>query len=66
MIRAAFRAGLVTAVVALVTGCVVGPNYVSPTVITPDAYKEIDAGTSLDLATMCSAARGGSYSVISR
>jgi NodT family efflux transporter outer membrane factor (OMF) lipoprotein len=42
MIRAAFRAGLVTAVVALVTGCVVGPNYVSPTVITPDAYKEID------------------------
>jgi len=24
-----------------VTGCVVGPNYVRPTVITPDDYKEI-------------------------
>jgi NodT family efflux transporter outer membrane factor (OMF) lipoprotein len=31
---------LAAAVLALVTGCVVGPNYVRPPVITPDAYKE--------------------------
>ena len=32
---------LAATVLALVTGCVVGPNYVRPTVITPDDYKEI-------------------------
>ena len=28
--------------VTLLTGCAVGPNYVRPTVITPEAYKEVD------------------------
>ena len=32
----------VAAVLTLMTGCVVGPDYVRPTVITPDAYKEVD------------------------
>src|SRR5439155_18139912 len=36
------RLALVAATLALVTGCVVGPNYMRPTVITPDAYKEVD------------------------
>jgi NodT family efflux transporter outer membrane factor (OMF) lipoprotein len=31
-----------TAVLTLVSGCVVGPDYVRPTVVTPDAYKEVD------------------------
>ena len=26
----------------LITGCVVGPDYVRPTVVTPAAYKEVD------------------------
>ena len=26
----------------LMTGCVVGPDYVRPTVVTPAAYKEVD------------------------
>jgi NodT family efflux transporter outer membrane factor (OMF) lipoprotein len=29
-------------VLTLMTGCAVGPDYVRPTVITPDAYKEVD------------------------
>lgn len=33
---------LAAAVLTLMTGCVVGPNYVKPTVATPDAYKEVD------------------------
>jgi NodT family efflux transporter outer membrane factor (OMF) lipoprotein len=32
----------VAGVLTLMTGCVVGPDYVRPTVITPAAYKEID------------------------
>jgi NodT family efflux transporter outer membrane factor (OMF) lipoprotein len=40
------RGGLTLATVAgaltLMTGCVVGPDYVRPTVITPVAYKEVD------------------------
>jgi NodT family efflux transporter outer membrane factor (OMF) lipoprotein len=28
--------------VTLLTGCAVGPNYVKPTVITPEVYKEVD------------------------
>ena len=36
------RLALVLLVLAFVTGCVVGPDYVRPTVITPDAYKEVD------------------------
>src|SRR5439155_1548217 len=39
------RVALVTATVALVTGCVVGPDYTGPTVITPDAYKEVEGWT---------------------
>src|SRR5207248_3327614 len=38
----ACRFALVTAMLTLVTGCVVGPEYVRPTVLTPDAYKEVD------------------------
>src|SRR5437867_5827652 len=34
------RPAVPAAMVALVTGCMVGPDYVRPTVITPDAYKE--------------------------
>jgi len=34
--------GLVTAVVTVLSGCAVGPNYVKPTVVTPEAYKELD------------------------
>src|SRR2546426_1730038 len=36
------RAVLLSVVMAAVTGCVVGPNYVRPSVVTPEAYKEID------------------------
>ena len=32
----------VAGVLTLMTGCVVGPDYVRPTVITPAAYKEVD------------------------
>jgi NodT family efflux transporter outer membrane factor (OMF) lipoprotein len=32
----------VAGVLTLITGCVVGPDYVRPPVITPDAYKEVD------------------------
>jgi NodT family efflux transporter outer membrane factor (OMF) lipoprotein len=32
----------VAGVLTLITGCVVGPNYVRPPVITPDAYKDVD------------------------
>jgi NodT family efflux transporter outer membrane factor (OMF) lipoprotein len=32
----------VAGVLTLLTGCVVGPDYVRPTVITPAAYKEVD------------------------
>jgi NodT family efflux transporter outer membrane factor (OMF) lipoprotein len=32
----------IAGVLTLMTGCVVGPDYVRPTVITPDAYKEVD------------------------
>jgi len=38
--RALPRAALGVGVATLVTGCMVGPNYVRPPVITPDAYKE--------------------------
>src|SRR5712692_6496130 len=33
---------LIPAALTLLTGCAVGPNYVRPTVIVPDAYKEAD------------------------
>jgi NodT family efflux transporter outer membrane factor (OMF) lipoprotein len=32
----------IAGVLTLITGCVVGPDYVRPPVITPDAYKEVD------------------------
>jgi outer membrane protein TolC len=32
----------VAGVLTLMTGCVVGPDYVRPTVVTPASYKEID------------------------
>src|SRR5215475_13019277 len=32
----------VAGALTLITGCVVGPDYVRPPVITPDAYKEVD------------------------
>jgi NodT family efflux transporter outer membrane factor (OMF) lipoprotein len=32
----------IAGVLTLMTGCAVGPDYVRPTVITPDAYKEVD------------------------
>ena len=38
----ACRLALVTVMLALVAGCVVGPDYMRPGVITPDAYKEVD------------------------
>ena len=34
------RVGLIGAVLALLSGCVVGPQYVRPSVVTPDAFKE--------------------------
>jgi NodT family efflux transporter outer membrane factor (OMF) lipoprotein len=36
------RVGLVMAAIAALSGCAVGPNYVRPPVVTPDAYKELD------------------------
>jgi len=42
MDRRVVRAVLLSAVIAGVTGCVVGPSYVRPSVVTPEAYKEID------------------------
>jgi NodT family efflux transporter outer membrane factor (OMF) lipoprotein len=33
---------LIPSVLALLTGCAVGPNYVRPTVVIPEAYKETD------------------------
>jgi NodT family efflux transporter outer membrane factor (OMF) lipoprotein len=33
---------LASAVLVLVTACTVGPNYVRPSMISPDAYKELD------------------------
>ncbi|HXD99669.1 MAG TPA: efflux transporter outer membrane subunit, partial [Candidatus Acidoferrum sp.] len=33
---------LLVCVLGLVSGCVVGPKYVRPTLVAPDAYKEID------------------------
>jgi NodT family efflux transporter outer membrane factor (OMF) lipoprotein len=38
--RAGRTLALAAAVVVLITGCVVGPNYTRPTVASPDAYKE--------------------------
>jgi NodT family efflux transporter outer membrane factor (OMF) lipoprotein len=38
----AARAGLGMAVIAALSGCAVGPDYVRPPVITPAAYKELD------------------------
>jgi len=35
------RVGLIATVLALLSGCVVGPNYVRPSVVTPDAFKEV-------------------------
>ncbi|HEV8585179.1 MAG TPA: efflux transporter outer membrane subunit, partial [Methylomirabilota bacterium] len=35
------RGALAAAVTVLVAGCVVGPDYVRPPVLTPDAYKEV-------------------------
>ena len=33
---------LATVTLTLMTGCVVGPDYARPTVVTPEAYKEVD------------------------
>ncbi len=33
-----------TVVAVLVTGCTVGPDYVRPSIVAPDAYKETAAG----------------------
>jgi NodT family efflux transporter outer membrane factor (OMF) lipoprotein len=41
-VRAPGPAIFVAGALALLTGCAVGPNYVRPTVIAPDAYKEVD------------------------
>ena len=38
----AARVLLVMVIVVLVSGCVVGPNYVRPTALTPEAYKEAE------------------------
>jgi outer membrane protein TolC len=40
--RSGLTLAAVAGVLALMTGCVVGPDYVRPTVITPAAYKEVD------------------------
>jgi NodT family efflux transporter outer membrane factor (OMF) lipoprotein len=51
--RGALRVILATLVLALLGGCAVGPSYVRPTVVTPDAYKELDGwkpATPADLA----------------
>jgi len=36
------RLALASALLGLVSGCTVGPDYVRPSMISPDAYKEID------------------------
>jgi outer membrane protein TolC len=41
MRRGRLTLATVAGVLALMTGCVVGPDYVRPTVITPAAYKEV-------------------------
>ena len=51
--RGAVRVILATLVLVLLGGCAVGPNYVRPTVVTPDAYKELEGwkpATPADLA----------------
>jgi Outer membrane efflux protein len=40
--RGGLTLAAVAGVLALMTGCVVGPDYVRPTVIAPAAYKEVD------------------------
>ena len=40
--RAGARVAVLALAALLIGGCVVGPNYVRPTVVTPDAYKETD------------------------
>jgi NodT family efflux transporter outer membrane factor (OMF) lipoprotein len=40
--RSSVAFALATVMLTLMTGCVVGPDYVKPTVITPEAYKEVD------------------------
>jgi NodT family efflux transporter outer membrane factor (OMF) lipoprotein len=42
MRRGRLTLATVAGVLTLMTGCAVGPDYVRPTVITPDAYKEVD------------------------
>jgi NodT family efflux transporter outer membrane factor (OMF) lipoprotein len=42
MRRGRLTLAAVAGVLTLITGCAVGPDYVRPTVITPDAYKEVD------------------------
>ena len=42
MRRSRLTLATIAGVLTLLTGCAVGPNYVRPTVITPDAYKEVD------------------------
>jgi len=37
------RVGLLVAVIAALGGCAVGPNYTRPPIVTPEAYKELDA-----------------------
>jgi NodT family efflux transporter outer membrane factor (OMF) lipoprotein len=37
-----FRAAILAGVVALASGCVVGPDYVKPKIAVPTAYKELD------------------------
>ena len=39
--RVGVTGALAAAVLTLMTGCVVGPDYMRPTVATPDAYKEV-------------------------
>jgi outer membrane protein TolC len=41
--RSSVAFALATVMLTLMTGCVVGPDYVKPTVITPEAYKETDS-----------------------
>ena len=40
--RAGVTFALAMVMLTLMNGCVVGPDYVKPTVITPEAYKEVD------------------------
>jgi len=42
MRRSRLTLATIAGVLTLITGCVVGPDYVRPPVITPDAYKEVD------------------------